>query len=528
MEAEAAVSLTPGMKRATTTGDMPDRPSNTVTFQEEAAADGEKRGEIPRAQSEPHGREIAVLRQKTSRHLGDKQPVFLKDIHLGPKDESIEHIQVQQARTRVRVDRPKHGRKVKPDQKGDDEKLNLTFRMMLGVRVAVGRQAWPFVQDGVQDSLTPEDFTQQDKYVFPPAGAVGRLATPSHKLNKTFKFRDYAPKVFKKLRGTFGIDEASYMNSVAGNYAYLELITNSKSGSFFFYSHDHKYIIKNMKRAEAKFFRKILPQYYEHHCNNPDSVLTRFCGMYLVKSGHRKIPFIVMTCIDGAAQMPIHTKYDLKGSAVHRTSKEGEKVLKDNNLREAKTKFRLGSQREAFLKVVRADAEFLRSVNVMDYSMFISVHDGSRPPERTLQREYTQFFNFADEAPGGPKASFKQFPSTRGQGFMATAAAAAAGEEDAADGEQEAAAPSSPAAGEEGGGGAIRYRKDGGIEAEGEDGAPREIYWLGVIDVLQVYTNLKHAETWYKGIGRVKSELSCVDPVLYCERFVGFMEEITS
>ena len=37
------------------------------------------------------------------------------------------------------------------------------------------------------------------------------------------------------------------MLSVAGNYDYLELITNSKSGSFFFYSHDQKYIIKAMK-----------------------------------------------------------------------------------------------------------------------------------------------------------------------------------------------------------------------------------------------------------------------------------------
>ena len=37
------------------------------------------------------------------------------------------------------------------------------------------------------------------------------------------------------------------MNSVAGDYDYLELITNSKSGSFFFYSHDRRYIIKNMK-----------------------------------------------------------------------------------------------------------------------------------------------------------------------------------------------------------------------------------------------------------------------------------------
>lgn len=43
------------------------------------------------------------------------------------------------------------------------------------------------------------------------------------------------------------VHQSSYMMSVAGNYEYLELITNSKSGSFFFYSHDQRYIIKNMK-----------------------------------------------------------------------------------------------------------------------------------------------------------------------------------------------------------------------------------------------------------------------------------------
>ena len=43
----------------------------------------------------------------------------------------------------------------------------------------------------------------------------------------------------------------------------------------------------------------------------------------------------------------------------------------------------------------------------------------------------------------------------------------------------------------------------------------------------QVYTRMKHAETWYKGLGRTKSELSCVDPELYCKRFVSFMAERT-
>lgn len=58
-----------------------------------------------------------------------------------------------------------------------------------------------------------------------------------------------------------------------------------------------------------------------------------------------------MCSIDGQALMRIHTKYDLKGSSWHRKAKDGDKVLKDNNLREADGKFRFGSQREAILKV---------------------------------------------------------------------------------------------------------------------------------------------------------------------------------
>lgn len=46
-----------------------------------------------------------------------------------------------------------------------------------------------------------------DKYTFPPSGATGCLVTPSHKLGQTFKFKDYAPKVFKKIREHFGVDK---------------------------------------------------------------------------------------------------------------------------------------------------------------------------------------------------------------------------------------------------------------------------------------------------------------------------------
>eukprot|EP00953_Heterococcus_sp_UTEX-ZZ885_P003582 2445-Heterococcus_DN1.PRE.1 len=56
--------------------------------------------------------------------------------------------------------------------------------------------------------------------------------------------QDYAPKVFKRIREHFGVDRLQYMLSVAGNYNFLDFITNAKSGQFFFYSHDERFMIK--------------------------------------------------------------------------------------------------------------------------------------------------------------------------------------------------------------------------------------------------------------------------------------------
>ncbi|CAM9870910.1 unnamed protein product, partial [Choristocarpus tenellus] len=96
--------------------------------------------------------------------------------------------------------RIRNGKPLNPEV--DEEEYNLTIRMMLGLRVAVGRQENPLCRK----ELSVEDFYQVDKYVFPPSGATGMMVTPSHKFKDTFKFKDYAPKVFKKIREHFGVD----------------------------------------------------------------------------------------------------------------------------------------------------------------------------------------------------------------------------------------------------------------------------------------------------------------------------------
>ena len=139
---------------------------------------------------------------------------------------------------------------------GKHELYVLSMGMMLGIRCAVGGSHTPF-----DYPLSQKDFSYVQRLTFPKEGSsVPGNITPSHSLAHSFKFKSYAPKVFEKLRGLFDIEVSEFMLSVCGNSNYLEFISNSKSGQFFFYSHDGKYMIKTQSKEENKFLMKILPQ----------------------------------------------------------------------------------------------------------------------------------------------------------------------------------------------------------------------------------------------------------------------------
>ena len=98
---------------------------------------------------------------------------------------------------------------------------------------------------------------QVAKYSFPPGGnSSGPHITPPHRLSHTFKFKAYSPLVFEKIRTMFGVGAAHFMLSICGNYNFIEFISNAKSGQFFFYSHDGRYMIKTQTAAESRFLRR--------------------------------------------------------------------------------------------------------------------------------------------------------------------------------------------------------------------------------------------------------------------------------
>lgn len=174
-----------------------------------------------------------------------------------------------------------------------------------------------------------------------------------------------------------------YHELVLGNYNFLEFISNSKSGQFFFYSHDGKYMIKTQTKEENKFLKHILPHYFKYLTENPHSFLVRILAMHRVKMNHlrRKVHFVIMTSVFDTPEQ-IHTIYDLKGSLIGRRATEKEKssggVLKDLDLVESHRKFHLGEKKSAFIEQLSKDATFLASLNIMDYSLLIGIHDRTR------------------------------------------------------------------------------------------------------------------------------------------------------
>src|ERR1700753_3644024 len=194
---------------------------------------------------------------------------------------------------------------------------------------------------------------------------TGNELTPSAKYD--FKFKDYAPWVFLHLRAKFKLDPADYLMSLTSKYILSELGSPGKSGSFFYFSRDYKYIIKTIHRGEHKFLRKVLKQYYDHVEQNPNPLLSQFYGLHRVKLPYgRKIHFVVMNNLF-PPHRDIHGTYDLKGSTIGREYDEStlqsnpRATLKDLTWLRRDLKLELGPRKKSeFIHQMERDVNLLK------------------------------------------------------------------------------------------------------------------------------------------------------------------------
>ncbi|WFD41879.1 1-phosphatidylinositol-4-phosphate 5-kinase [Malassezia psittaci] len=419
----------------------------------------------------------------------------------------------------------------------------LMYHMLTGIRIGVSR-----CESRPRRPLIASDFNAKYKFTF---DIVGNELSPSS--NYDFKFKDYAPAVFRDLRYHFHLDTADYLLSLTAKYILSELGSPGKSGSFFYFSRDYRFIIKTIRHNEQKFLMKILPAYYEHVQANPHTLLSQFYGLHRVKlQGGRKIHFVIMNNLF-PAHRDIHEMYDLKGSLVKReqTSSKPHAVLKDMNWVKRGRFLELGPEkRSMFAQQLRRDVELLQRLKIMDYSMLIGIHDLRIGNHDELRHSLQVFQPETDAQEGSDAAPISPDPALRRPSIVVQ------NSEDPTVVSAANFTHSSPTGGKEKNhASALRsalrsadpttlsaqaatklpnrmaekrhyyfYADEGGFRSTDDQNRPTNIiYYLGVIDLFTQYDVMKRSEHVWKSLFYSPKLISPVAPRQYGERFIRFM-----
>ena len=408
-----------------------------------------------------------------------------------------------------------------------------------------------------------------------------------------FSFIDLEPSVFNMLRSCYGIDPRNYRKSFKIKNAadiessgMLEKFTEGKSGSFFYFTRDYKYIIKTVTDEEEKFLQKIAYRYYDHMKNNPNSLIVRFFGLHKVRLAReqRFITVVVMENIfHNTDQFKMHERYDLKGSRIGRRSvKKTRKVtheykgtLKDLDLGDKKIHVGADSKVQ-LMEQLRRDVEFLVRCKIMDYSLLLGIHNHSSDEKTSMRRAREDsvgglgddFVNVDIPKTGRKPCSGSDIPMTSFRGRLSSGKSSGyntrsntfdsadeasrdvltsdiAGDDDVVESQFQNSTKQEQI---------VWFREDyGGLRSssslhplhqeelqlhepssDGDDGdiaiidVPPETYYFGIVDILQQYNWQKKTEYYWKTKVACKDKhgISCVNEHEYGERFLGFMDEI--
>lgn len=285
---------------------------------------------------------------------------------------------------------------------------------------------------------------------------------------------EYEPEIFNDLRKNDGINDDVMIRvfSPTKNKYAIDKMSESKgkSGSFFFYSHDRKFIIKTISDGERKTLSEILREYYNYIKEHKESLITKIYGIYtVVIKNASSVNIILMQNLFGCSPIHIQRMFDLKGSSVQRKTKNPQKWRRDQVLKDldfswlTKVERKLINFKEEDSKnienILKNDINFYKKMQLMDYSLLFIIIDY---PNK-IDPDYNPIIGFLDDL--------------KYKGHV--------------------------------------YKSDN----------EQYIYIVGIIDYLQKFNTRKKLEHFFKGLiyGKEKDMISAVRQDLYAQRFFNFM-----
>lgn len=130
----------------------------------------------------------------------------------------------------------------------------------------------------------------------------------------------YSTSLFQRIRLLDGIDYKSISGSLNPAKNRDQIFSSGEasgaSGSFFFFSHDKRFIVKTMTKDELELIQKVLPTIYKHFKKYPNSLLARIYGVYEVRmKNYEPVMLLLMgNTLRFRRKEDIYKIYDLKGS----------------------------------------------------------------------------------------------------------------------------------------------------------------------------------------------------------------------
>ena len=285
---------------------------------------------------------------------------------------------------------------------------------------------------------------------------------------------EYFPQKFDELRKNDGITDDIMLKSFSPikNKSAIDKMGESKgkSGSFFFYSHDRKFIIKTINNEEKETMDEILMDYYNYIEKHESTLITKIYGIYtVVIKNASSVNIILMQNLFGCSPIHIQRMFDLKGSTFQRKTKNPQNWRKDQVLKDMDYQWITQVERKlinfnvedikSIKRSMESDIVFFKRLNLMDYSLLFIIIENPN----NIDPDYRQIVGLLDD------------PKYKGH----------------------------------------VYRSDN----------KNYIYIIGIIDYLQKYNLRKRLETFIKGItvGKEKNMISAVEPDYYGNRFKDFM-----
>lgn len=291
----------------------------------------------------------------------------------------------------------------------------------------------------------------------------------------------------------------------------------------------------------------MLPKYYHHVGSYENTLITKFFGIHRITlRGGKKVRFVVMGNMF-CTELHIHRRYDLKGSSQGRYTSQ-DKINSNTTLKDLDLKYEFHMDkklRESLFKQISLDCKFLESQHIIDYSLLLGLH--FRAPENlkalveppgSIQRQFSLPSADVDILKQGeqliiPKGlllvahepSFVNAtpgPHIRGN----TLRAYSIGNK-----EVDLLLP-----------GTARLPVQLGVnmpaqatsllqedKVEESEVELFEVYdvvlYMGIIDILQEYNVKKKLEHAYKSLQFDPMTISVIEPKIYAERFINFMDK---